>query len=244
MLDTKPFLIIRTGGTFPDCTARRGDFEDWTVSAMGLYVDDCRIVNVQAGEQLPAPDDFCGCTVTGSHDMVTDGNLDWIENTAAWLRDAVAGGLPVFGICFGHQLLAHALGGKAGFHPEGPEIGTMDITLTDEADTDPLFSCLPTCFPGHTTHYQAALALPDGACLLARSAHEPHQAFRYGKHAWGVQFHPEFQAEDMRTYIVRQADAIREHGGNVESLLCNVKETPDSTDLLARFVDYCLYAVR
>lgn len=244
MLDTKPFLIIRTGGTFPDCTSRRGDFEDWTASAMGLDVEDCLIVNVQAGERLPNPDDYCGCALTGSHDMVTDENLAWIENSAAWLREAVAGGLPVFGICFGHQLLAHALGGKAGFHPEGPEIGTMDITLTDEADSDPIFSCLPTCFPGHTTHYQAALALPEGACLLARSAHEPHQAFRFGRHAWGVQFHPEFQAEDMRIYIVRQAEAIRDHGGDVESLLCNVRETPDSTDLLARFVDYCLYAVR
>lgn len=238
------FLIIRTGGTFPETIYRRGDFEDWTVSAMGLDKDDYRIVNVQADEELPDPDSFSGCAVTGSHDMVTDESLSWIETTARWLRNAIDGGLPVFGICFGHQLIARALGGEAGFHPDGPEIGTMDITLTEAARKDPLFSMMPTCFPGHTTHYQAALALPEGACLLASSDHEPHQAFRYGDHAWGVQFHPEFRAEDMRTYIVKQAETIHEHGGDIEQLLCGVRETPDSSDLMMRFAEYCLYAVR
>ncbi|QGY39861.1 glutamine amidotransferase [Pseudodesulfovibrio cashew] len=236
----KPFLIIRTGGTFPDVASKLGDFENWVARAMGLEHGQWITVNVQGGEALPSPGEFAGCAVTGSHDMVTDEALPWIETTAAWLRDAVRDGLPVFGICFGHQLLARALGGEAGFHPSGPEIGTMDIRCSPEATDDPLFTDLPGTFPGHTTHYQCALRLPPGSTLLAASDHEPHQAFRTGKHAWGVQFHPEFGAEAMRTYITRQADAIEERGGQTTTLLSEVKETPESTSLMRRFVQYCL----
>jgi len=239
----KPFLIIRTGGTFPDTIAHRGDFQDWTVAAMGLQEGDYLIVDVQNGESLPSPKDFTGCAITGSHDMVTDENLPWIKHAAQWVRDAIEK-LPIIGICFGHQLIAHALGGKADFHPKGPEIGTMLIRLTEAAGQDPLFSQLPSSFPGHTTHYQCVRQLPDNATLLAESDHEPHQAFRIGSHAWGVQFHPEFVAEDMRTYITRQEEVIHAHGGCVRDLLCNVTETPDSTDLMERFVEYCLYALR
>lgn len=235
----KPFLIIRTGGTFPETIKARGDFEDWTIAAMGLSEKQCEIVDVQKGETLPDPKGFSGCAITGSHDMVTDPELEWIKPVCSWLKDATAAGLPIMGICFGHQLLAHALGGETGFHPDGPEIGTFTISLTDEADTDPLFSLLSRAFPGHTTHYQTALKLPAGSVVLAQSDHEPHQAFRYGKCCWGVQFHPEFNAEDMRTYIVRQEDVICEHGGDMCELLCEVKETKESTGLLAHFVEYC-----
>jgi GMP synthase (glutamine-hydrolysing) len=234
-----PFLIMRTGGTFPETINNRGDFEDWTAASMGLDKADYHVVDVQAGEPLPSPDEFAGCAITGSHDMVTDKSLTWVTPAMEWIKQAMAADLPIIGICFGHQLLAHALGGEAGFHPNGPEIGTFEISLTEAAASDPLFSQTPTSFHGHTTHYQCARKLPGGATLLAASKHEPNQAFRMGKHIWGVQFHPEFKAEDMRTYIDRQADIIREHGGNVDDLLCAVTDTPESTELMMRFVDYC-----
>lgn len=235
----KPFLVIRTGGTFPEFTKIRGDFEHWTAEAMGLDTDEWQCVNVQAGERLPDPGDFAGCAITGSHDMVTDSSLEWIEQTAHWIRNAVEAELPMVGICFGHQLMAYALGGQAGFHADGPEIGTFDIELTDAADNDPLFKNTPRLFSGHTTHYQCALSLPPNAVLLAHSDHEPHQAFRVGEHAWGIQFHPEFDAEGMRYYVVQQATTIEEHGGTVNELLSDIRETPESTRIMKEFVAYC-----
>lgn len=234
----KPFLIIKTGGTFEDFTPSRGDFEHWTARAMGLADNEWESVHVQGGEPLPDPSQYAGCAITGSHDMVTE-DMDWIHATSDWIRGAAKAGLPLFGICFGHQLLAMTFGGQAGFHPHGPEIGTMEISLADTAEEDPLFSKLPRIFPGHTTHYQCALDLPDGAVCLASSEHEPHQAFRYGQHVWGVQFHPEFDAEATRYYIVQQAGVIEEHGGSVNDLLCGVQETPQSTGLMKYFVEYC-----
>jgi len=240
----KPFLIIRTGGTFPETIKQRGDFEDWTAASMGLDESDYRVINVQADEPLPSPEEFVGCAITGSHDMVTDEALTWVLPAIEWIKQAMAADLPIIGICFGHQLLAHALGGEAGFHPNGPEIGTFEISLTDAAADDPLFSQTPTSFHGHTTHYQCARTLPETATLLAASKHEPNQAFRLGRHTWGVQFHPEFMAEDMRTYIDRQADTIKEQGGDVDELLRTVTDTPESTELMVRFVDYCRGSAR
>jgi len=234
----KPFLIIKTGGTFEDFTPKRGDFEHWTARAMGLPDNQWESIHVQGGAPLPDPENYAGCVITGSHDMVTE-DLDWIHKTTEWIQQAAKTGLPIVGICFGHQLLAMAFGGKAGFHPNGPEIGTMDISCTEEADSDPLFSHLPRIFSGHNTHYQCALVLPPEAVLLASSAHEPHQAFRYCDNIWGIQFHPEFDAEAERYYIVQQTEVIEEHGGSVDVLLSEVTETPESTKLMVRFVDYC-----
>ncbi|QJB55585.1 glutamine amidotransferase [Pseudodesulfovibrio sp. zrk46] len=232
------FLIIKTGGTFENYAAEHKDFEDWTAKVMGLSTNEWDCVNVQEGDSLPDPGEYLGCAITGSHDMVTEDH-DWIRTTEAWLREAADTDLPIFGICFGHQMLAQAFGGKAGFHPNGPEIGTMTISMTDAAQEDPLFSKLPDTFPGHTTHYQCALELPQGATLLAASVHEPHQAFRIGSHIWGVQFHPEFDAAAERNYVAQQADAIREHGGDVDAALEGVKDTPESTSLMRLFVQYC-----
>ncbi|MGE4195295.1 MAG: glutamine amidotransferase [Pseudodesulfovibrio sp.] len=232
------FLILKVGGTFPDYAARRGDFEHWAADGMGIGRDEWVSVNVQAGDPLPDPARFAGCAVTGSHDMVTDG-FPWIEAASAWVRRAVEAGLPLFGICFGHQLMAHALGGEAGYHPAGLEIGTADITRAEASATDPLFRDLPAVFPGHVTHSQTALRLPPGAVLLATGVHDPHQAFRVGENAWGVQFHPEFDSPAIREYIDRRRDDLAAKGRDAEAILETVRDTPESASLLRRFAAYC-----
>ena len=177
--------------------------------------------------------------ITGSHDMVTDA-LPWIADTAAWIRRAVDAGLPLLGICFGHQLMADALGGRADYHPGGVEIGTADITRTRASAEDPLFRGLPEVFPGHVTHSQTALKLPEGATLLATGSHDPHQAFRVGSSAWGVQFHPEFDAPAIREYIARREAELAASGRDVAAIRATVRDTPHSASLLKRFADYCL----
>ena len=152
-----------------------------------------------AGQALPAQADIAGVVVTGSHSMVSD-REPWSEAAAAWLRDAVAAEVPVLGICYGHQLLAHALGGEVGYHPQGIELGTVPVSLHDAAQDDPLFAGLPTQFDAQAAHRQSVRRLPEGATLLAGNHFEPHHAFRFGTRAWGVQFHPEFGEAATRAY--------------------------------------------
>src|SRR5690606_28142940 len=138
-----------------------------------------------------------------------------------------AADLPVLGICYGHQLLAYACGGRVDYHPAGREIGTVDVSLTQSSRTDPLLADLPMDFPAHATHSQSVLELPANAVHLARSAHDNHHAFRVGTAAWGLQFHPEFDAAIMKTYIEERAGDLREEGLDVDRLLQQVKETPE-----------------
>ncbi len=80
-------------------------------------------------ETLPAPDSQTVAVMTGSWAMVTD-RLAWSEKTAAWIRSAMAVEMPLFGICYGHQLMADALGGEVAYHPAGRETGCKAITLS------------------------------------------------------------------------------------------------------------------
>src|SRR5690606_14497497 len=111
-------------------------------------------VDVEHGDGLPSREGFAGVIVTGSAAMVTDRH-DWSEQAAAWLRDAAHAGLPLLGICYGHQLIAHALGGKVGPNEVGREMGTVCIHLQPAAKDDPLFAGVPRSFAAQATHLQS-----------------------------------------------------------------------------------------
>ena len=190
------------------------------------------------GDLLPPVSTLAGVVITGSPAMLTDGAA-WNLVAVHWLRDALALGLPVLGICYGHQLLAHACGGHVDYHPDGREIGTVPVALTAAAFGDALLGGLPSRFLAHTSHSQAVLRLPDSAVLLGASAHDAHQAFRIGERAWGVQFHPEFTARIMRTYVQVRHAVLREEGFDVDTLLRDVVETPAASAVLRRFAALC-----
>jgi len=166
--------------------------------------------------------------------MVSD-RAEWSENAGRWLVKAVRSEVPVLGVCYGHQLLAHALGGEAGYHPNGRETGTHGVELLTEAASDVLFRELPEKFPAQLTHRQSVLRLPEGAVLLGRNQFEPHQAFRIGPCAWGVQFHPEFTDAIMSAYLKVQAPDLTREGLDAEALIAGVKPAPDASSLLSRF---------
>ena len=194
-----PFLIVETGQPVASMRRHRG-FPHWIRVAAGLNRDEAVVINVEHGEALPSREGFAGAIVTGSGAMVTD-RAPWSERSADWLREAAHARLPLFGICYGHQLLAHALGGEVGDHPGGREMGTIALELHPSAAEDPLFAGLPTQFPAQATHLQTVLRAPEGATVLARSTHDACHAFRWGDRAWGVQFHPEFSATHMLGYV-------------------------------------------
>lgn len=229
-----PFLILQTGQ--PVASLRRhGGFPHWIRVAAGLQRAAAVVVDVERGERLPSPADFAGVMVTGSGAMVTE-RRDWSERSAAWLRDAAHAGVPLLGICYGHQLLAHALGGDVGDNPHGREMGTIDIELHEPAADDPLFAGLPAQFPAQVTHLQSVLRAPAGATALAKSAHDACHAFRWGERAWGLQFHPEFSASHMRGYVQAKQDALANEGRCAQRLSRAVGATPHARRVLRRFV--------
>jgi GMP synthase (glutamine-hydrolysing) len=229
-------LVIKTGTTLPELRPRRGDYEDWIVERLGLPWERIELVVVYEGETLPDPHEPAGVVVTGSSALVS-AREPWSERAAAWLREAVATGTPLLGICYGHQLLAHALGGRVGRNPRGREIGTVALELHAAAREDPLLGGLPAQLKVQATHVESVLELPPGARLLASSATDPHQAFACGERAWGVQFHPEFDAEVVRTYLEVRREEIRGEGIDPESLERAVEESPHGTRLLRRFAE-------
>ena len=232
-----PFLIVETGQ--PVASMRRhGSFAHWIRVAAGLARDEAVVVDVQRGDALPSREGFAGAIITGSAAMVTERH-DWSERSAGWLRDAAHAGLPVLGICYGHQLLAHALGGEVGYHPGGLEIGTVEVTRNPHAADDALLGALPGRFAAQVVHHQSVRALPPGAVPLAGNAHEPHHAYRIGERAWGVQFHPEFSADAMRGYIDTLAPSLSDAGRDVQALRTGVRDTPDAAALLGRFARLC-----
>ncbi|MDX1553326.1 MAG: gamma-glutamyl-gamma-aminobutyrate hydrolase family protein, partial [Marinobacter sp.] len=142
-------VILKTGTTYPALRETFGDFDSWFAARLAPELD-VNVVDVTVDDLPGRPEDWDGVVITGSPAMVSD-REPWSEHTGSWLADAVSAEIPLLGVCYGHQLLAHALGGEAGFHPRGRETGTHPIELLDNALDDPLFKGLPRQFPAQLT---------------------------------------------------------------------------------------------
>lgn len=228
----KPLLVVKVGSTLPAIRERRGDFEQWIGALVGEIPT---VVDVREGAVLPEPSEVRGVIVTGSTAMVTE-RLDWSERTRAWLPAVVAARTPLLGICYGHQLLADALGGEVSDNPRGREIGTIDVELTDEGVRDPLFAGTPSRFTANATHVQSVVRLPTDARLLATSATDPNQAFAVGERAWGIQFHPEFDADVMRGYLAGRRELLEKEGRDVPALIEAAGDAIEAAAVLRRFI--------
>jgi GMP synthase (glutamine-hydrolysing) len=140
--------------------------------------------------QLPRGYEFDGFVVTGSAVSVYwDSEQEWVDPISEWIREAVDRGLPALGICFGHQLLAHALGGEVADMGEY-ELGYREVERADHDDPDPLFEGLDDSFLVFTTHSDTVTEVPPGAEVIAENDYGNH-GFRLG-HVVGVQAHPEY----------------------------------------------------
>jgi GMP synthase (glutamine-hydrolysing) len=234
----RPLLIIKTGSTVPTVRARRGDFERWFAAAMQLQTDDLDVVDVTQNEALPSPASVSGVIVTGSPAMVTE-RADWSVQTGHWLKDAVQAQATILGVCYGHQLLADALGGDVHDNPLGRNIGTVDVRPTDAAEDDPLLGEFGSLHVP-VSHMQSVKSLPPDASLLATTALDPHHAFRVGDRCWGIQFHPEFDADIVRGYIDARQAQLQAEGLDARALRQQARDTDDGPRLLQRFRDIAL----
>ncbi len=147
-------------------------------------------VELDEGEQLPDWRGFDLIVAMGGPMSVNDeGEHPWLADEKRLISEAVHAGVPYWGACLGVQLLASSLGARVYAGPE-PEVGVLPVTLTDEGIADPVLDGLPREILTLQWHGDT-FDLPEGAVRLAGSAAYPNQAFRFGRAAYGVQFHVE-----------------------------------------------------
>jgi GMP synthase (glutamine-hydrolysing) len=173
----------------------------------GVYEDVLRergahIHRVELDESDPLPSwrGFDGIIAMGGPMSVNDDDkLPWLRDEKALIGEAVRAGVPFFGACLGAQLLSASLGGTV-FRGPRPEVGVLPVSLTATAGHDPLFADVARevlTFQWHGDTF----TLPADSVLLASSAAYPHQAFRWGRHAYGLQFHLEVSQEMARQWL-------------------------------------------
>ena len=139
---------------------------------------------------LPEPEQISALIVLGGAMGAGDDlRYPFLGDLKTLIRTVVAVRIPYLGICLGGQLLADALGASV-VSGRWEELGTSDVRLTREGRGDRLFRGIPARFGTFQWHHDS-FDLPTGGVLLAASAACPHQAFRVGESAWGLQFHPE-----------------------------------------------------
>lgn len=188
--------ILETGEVHPDLRARHGDYPAMFQRLLGDADPalEFATVRVVSGEMPAAPGQADAWLVTGSRHGVYD-DLPWIAPLKAFLRDCVAAGVPVVGICFGHQILAEALGGKVVKSDRGWGLGVQDYDL---AARPGWMADAPDHFSVAALHQDQVTTPPEGATVLARSPHCAYAALAYGDpeapYAISLQPHPEFDA--------------------------------------------------
>ncbi|MEM6826231.1 MAG: type 1 glutamine amidotransferase [Pseudomonadota bacterium] len=158
-------------------------------------------VELDEGEALPGLDGYDGLWVMGGPmDVWQEEAHPWLAAEKALIQEAVEErGLAFLGLCLGHQLLAEALGGKVG--PSAtPEIGVMDVQLTEEGASGVFFDGLPERFSCLQWHSAEITQMPAGATCLATSPDCAVQAMKWGTRAYSAQFHVEIEADTVSNW--------------------------------------------
>ena len=230
----KELLIFQMGAISDDIIP--GTFADMFLRAADFGRLQPVVIDATSG-RLPCPDTDCaGIIITGSPAMVTD-REPWSEQSADWLRQAYRRDRKILGVCYGHQLLAHALGGTVGYNAAGMELGSHLVTRRiNGSKTHPLFAGLPESFHAHMAHSQSVLVPPPGATAMAASEHDPFQMLFFGESCFGLQFHPEFTGQILSAY---SDHVMTQQGDERIRFQQPLEETPHATRVLQNFLDFC-----
>jgi len=195
-------------------------------------IEDClrqeripyQVLNLESGRHLPKLDNLTHIVFLGGPmNVYEEDRYPFLKEEDLFIKEAIQRGKSLLGICLGAQLIAKALGAKV-FKAPVKEIGWYDVSLTRIGSIDPFFSHLPRTFPVFQWH-EDTFEIPHSAILIATSSLVPHQAFRYGDNAYGLQFHLEVTQDIIREWMETYEE---EFEGPQPSLLSKLKLLADT----------------
>ena len=202
----KNIVIFDCGPSLTEVSKKFGSAPEWIIEM--LQNQGCRFKWVKSykGETINHQEGDAWI-ITGSPKSVYD-EMDWMLDLEEKVRGAQKHSKPVLGICFGHQLIAKSFGGRVEKNPNGWELGSYTINLTDTGENSPLFNNMDDKLIVYESHQDSVTLMPDGADILAYSK-KCVQAFRLHEVLYGVQFHPEFSWNVIKKYVsVRSAEGV------------------------------------
>jgi GMP synthase-like glutamine amidotransferase len=175
-----------------------------------------RFIELYRGEAIPQ--DLSNlravCVMGGPMNVDDEAKHPFLNSEKAFIRRLIDKEIPCLGVCLGSQLIASALE-KRVYKAPVPEIGWSEVRLTPEAGQDPVFGALGSKLEKLEVlqWHEDTFDLPDGAVLLAKGHAVPHQAFRVGRFAYGLQFHIEVNGAMLLDWFEKRPDctAILSH---------------------------------
>ena len=192
----------------------------WLIEA-GCTLEVCR---PYAGDALPALTAYDGVLVLGGEMGADDDDtVPWLAPLKDAIRAAVAAGTPLLGICLGHQLVAVALGGEVAPNPRGQAVGLTDVRWTEAAAEDDWVGTRTGDEVAVHWNNDVVTRLPDGAVVLAHSPGGEVQVVRFAPRAWGIQAHPEVDADIVRHWAVTERDEHVSLGRDPDAVLAAIE---------------------
>ncbi len=211
----------------PELMSVSGDYPDMFRSLFEGH-DDVELVPYDAiNGEIPADPSVCDAWITtGSRHSVND-DEPWIRRLEEFVRDVEAAGVPFVGICFGHQLIARALGGTVVESERGWGIGIKEVEVRDGLGLGGSYRIL-------NSHRDQIERIPPGAEVLGWNEDCPVAMLGVGDSMIGIQGHPEFEKRYSKALMeMRRGNVISEN--IVAAGLASLDETPDSA-LLADWI--------
>ena len=191
----KKIVILSAGAGLPEIVGKYGHSSQWIPSILSNHNVEFVLRNLYE-EDTCYLEDGDAWIVSGSKYSVYD-DIKWIKKAISFLALLIKEKKPILGICFGHQLIAKALGADVIKNPLGWELGSYMISLTEKGSKNKLFRSFSNREIVYESHQDIIENIPDSMDVLAYSD-KSVQSFQCNNNIYGVQFHPEFSWEITR----------------------------------------------
>ena len=191
--------ILKCGTVPPDLFRQYGDYHDMFIRLFGELLPDAEflVYDVTRKEYPGSLDEVDAFLSTGSKFSVYD-KIPWILSFRDFVKDLYVKGKKFIGICFGHQMIAHSLGGCTEKSSQGWGLGIKAVDISKKMPwmIPPLFR-----YNLIVTHQDQVVVLPPGAELLGTNTYCPYSLYQVGENFLSMQAHPEFTADFVKALL-------------------------------------------